>query len=73
MIFITTCTVLYHCSGFFIIMSPAEGLHFSALVIFSDGINFCEHSLTVFRGKVVIHVTNINLRIVAHAVNILIF
>ncbi len=47
-------------------MSPAEGLHFNALVIFSD---LCEHSLTVFRGKVVIHVTNINLRIVAHAVN----
>ncbi len=23
----------YHSSGFFIIMSPAEGLHFSALVI----------------------------------------
>ena len=54
-------------------MSPAEGLHFNALVIFSDGINLCEHSLTVFRGKVVIHVTNINLRIVAHAVNILMF
>ena len=28
----TTCTALYHSSGFFIIMSPAEGLHFSALV-----------------------------------------
>ena len=55
------------------VMSPAEGLHFSALVIFSDGINLCEHFLTVFRGKVVIHVTNINLRIVAHAVNILMF
>ncbi len=27
-----TCTALYHSSGFFIIMSPAEGLHFSALV-----------------------------------------
>ncbi len=54
-------------------MSPAEGLHFNALVIFSDVINLCEHSLTVFRGKVVIHVTNINLRIAAHAVNILMF
>ena len=30
---ITICTALYHSSGFFIIMSPAEGLHFSALVI----------------------------------------
>ena len=29
---ITICTALYHSSGFFIIMSPAEGLHFSALV-----------------------------------------
>ena len=27
------CTALYHSSGFFIIMSPAEGLHFSALVL----------------------------------------
>ncbi len=32
MIFITTCTALYHFSGFFITCtSPAEGLHFSAL------------------------------------------
>ena len=30
---ITICTALYQSSGFFIIMSPAEGLHFSALVI----------------------------------------
>ena len=29
---ITICTALYQSSGFFIIMSPAEGLHFSALV-----------------------------------------
>ncbi len=29
------CTALYHSSGFFIIMSPAEGLHFSALVYYS--------------------------------------
>ena len=70
MIFITTCTVLYHCSGIFIIMSPAEGLHFSALVIF---LVICVNILTVFRGKVVIHVTNIILSIVAHAVNILMF
>ncbi len=33
MIFITTCAALYNSSGFFIIMSPAEGLHFSALVL----------------------------------------
>ena len=31
---ITICTALYQSSGFFIIMSPAEGLHFSALVFF---------------------------------------
>ena len=31
---ITICTALYQSSGFFIIMSPAEGLHFSALVWF---------------------------------------
>ena len=30
---ITICTALYQSSGFFIIMSPAEGLHFSALVL----------------------------------------
>ena len=30
---ITICTALYQSSGFFIIMSPAEGLHFSALVM----------------------------------------
>ena len=30
---ITICTALYQSSGFFIIMSPAEGLHFSALVV----------------------------------------
>ncbi len=30
---ITICTA-YQSSGFFIIMSPAEGLHFSALVLF---------------------------------------
>ena len=29
---ITICTALYQSSGLFIIMSPAEGLHFSALV-----------------------------------------
>ena len=34
---ITICTALYYqSSGFFIIMSPAEGLHFSALVL-SEG------------------------------------
>ena len=32
---ITICTALYQSSGFFIIMSPAEGLHFSALVVIS--------------------------------------
>ena len=32
---ITICTALYQSSCFFIIMSPAEGLHFSALVIVS--------------------------------------
>ena len=32
---ITICTALYQSSGFFIIMSPAEGLHFSALVYYS--------------------------------------
>ena len=31
---ITICTALYQSSGFFIIMSPAEGLHFSALGLF---------------------------------------
>ena len=31
---ITICTALYQSSGFFIIMSPAEGLHFSALVCY---------------------------------------
>ena len=30
---ITICTALYQSFGFFIIMSPAEGLHFSALVM----------------------------------------
>ena len=34
---ITICTALYHSSGFFIIMSPAEGLHFSALVLYVFG------------------------------------
>ena len=34
---ITICTALYQSSGFFIIMSPAEGLHFSALV----GLSVC--------------------------------
>ena len=29
---ITICAALYQSSGFFIITSPAEGLHFSALV-----------------------------------------
>ena len=32
---ITICTALYQSFGFFIIMSPAEGLHFSALVYIS--------------------------------------
>ena len=31
---ITICTALYQSFGFFIIMSPAEGLHFSALVMY---------------------------------------
>ena len=35
---ITICTALYQSSGFFIIMSPAEGLHFSALVFYSGSI-----------------------------------
>ena len=34
---ITICTALYQSSGFFIIMSPAEGLHFSALVTIING------------------------------------
>ena len=32
----TTCTALYHSSGF---MLPAEGLHFSALVFTRGGFN----------------------------------
>ena len=36
---ITICTALYQSSGFFIIMSPAEGLHFSALVLCSFSIS----------------------------------
>ncbi len=37
----TSCTALYHSSGFFIIMSPAEGLHFSALVQLIFNSFFC--------------------------------
>ena len=46
----TLCTALYHSSGFFIIMSPAEeGLHFSALVILK-----CSWMRTLTRTIIVI-------------------
>ena len=45
---ITICTALYQSSGFFIIMSPAEGLHFSALVYALCGGQVC---LGLLHGK----------------------
>ena len=49
---ITICTALYQSSGFFIIMSPAEGLHFSALVLISTS-----HVLIV--GIYIVHIRKV--------------
>ena len=58
---ITICTALYHSSGFFIIMSPAEGLHFSVLVHMVSFVcfqlydSYCLHSTLIF-SKLVMHI-----------------
>ena len=47
---ITICTALYQSSGFFIIMSPAEGLHFSALV--TSGLILTIHIIIPLHGHI---------------------